>query len=86
MRGRGGALREQSNPNLTARGYVTNNPVAGHFAVIWAFNVVSFLYNTLSEVNFRGRAGVKPGGSGRCGPVVDDTDDLIDGERDDAEH
>jgi len=25
-------------------------------------------------------------GSGRGGPVVDDTDDLIDGERDDAEH
>ena len=48
--------------------------------------LMSFLHNTLSEVNFRGRAGVKPGGSGRCGPVVDDTDDLIDGERDDAEH
>ena len=29
---------------------------------------------------------MQPAGSGRGGPVVDDTDDLIDGERDDAEH
>ena len=30
--------------------------------------------------------GGNPAGSGRGGPVVDDTDDLINGERDDAEH
>src|SRR5271166_984538 len=35
---------------------------------------------------FLRRAGSEPGLSGRGGPVVDDTDDLIDGERDDAEH
>ncbi len=29
---------------------------------------------------------MNPAGSGRGGPVVDDTDDLIDGEREDAEH
>src|SRR5271165_7064536 len=50
---------------------------------------MSFLQNTLSEVNFPApgrRAGANPAGSGRGGPVVDHTDDLIDGERDDAEH
>src|SRR5271166_6495035 len=46
----------------------------------------SFLQNTLSEVNFPAPGGSEPGLSGRGGPVVDDTDDLIDGERDDAEH
>src|SRR5271166_3917779 len=35
---------------------------------------------------FLRRAGVNPAGSGGGGPLVDDTDDLIDGERDDAEH
>ena len=49
-----------------------------------------FKYELLAEHPERGEfscAGrVHLAGSGRGGPVVDDTDDLIDGERDDAEH
>src|SRR5215471_2193645 len=48
---------------------------------------MSLLHNALSEaIFFLLQAGVNPARSGRGGPEVDDTDDLIDGERDDAEH
>src|SRR3974377_453181 len=43
---------------------------------------MSFLHNALSAAP----GGVEPAGSGRGGPAVHDADDLIDGERDDAEH
>src|SRR5208282_6944664 len=48
----------------------------------------SFLQNGLSEVDFSWAGRGEPGcvRSGRGGPVVDDANDLIDGERDDAEH
>src|SRR5208337_3968094 len=48
----------------------------------------SFLQNGLSEVDYSWAGRGEPGcvRSGRGGPVVDDADDLIDGERDDAEH
>src|SRR5271165_326478 len=50
--------------------------------------LMSFLQNGLSEVDFSWAGRGEPGcvRSGRGGPVVDDADDLIDGERDDAEH
>ena len=44
------------------------------------------LQNTLSEAHFPVSGGVNPCGSGRGGPYVDGADDLIDGEREDAEH
>ena len=48
----------------------------------------SFLQNGLSEVDYSWAGRGEPGcvRSGRGGPVVDDANDLIDGERDDAEH
>ena len=48
----------------------------------------SFLQNGLSAVDFSWAGRGEPGcvRSGGGGPVVDDADDLIDGERDDAEH
>src|SRR5208337_4737336 len=51
-------------------------------------NIVSFLQNGLSEVDYSWAGRGEPGcvRSGRGGPVVDDANDLIDGERDDAEH
>src|SRR5271165_4566709 len=49
---------------------------------------LSFLQNGLSEVDYSWAGRGEPGcvRSGGGGPVVDDADDLIDGERDDAEH
>ena len=46
------------------------------------------MQNGLSEVDFSWAGRGEPGWvrSGRGGPVVDDANDLIDGERDDAEH
>src|SRR5271166_6715850 len=47
---------------------------------------LSFLQNGLSEVDYSWAGRGEPGcvRSGGGGPVVDDADDLIDGERDDA--
>jgi hypothetical protein len=44
------------------------------------------LQNTLGEVIFPALGGGESGWVGRGGPVIDDADDLIDGERDEAEH
>ena len=44
----------------------------------------SLLQNSVSEVIFLGPGGVGAPWSGGGGPAVDDTDDLIDGEREDA--
>ena len=46
----------------------------------------SFLRNTLSEVIFPAQGECTQLGQAGGGPGVDDTDDLIDDERDDAEH
>src|SRR5208337_4868942 len=78
--------------------FAARNRAAAGPSTFWASRTIaarpertsswSFLQNGLSEVDYSWAGRGEPGcvRSGRGGPVVDDANDLIDGERDDAEH